>query len=61
MPSSPEKTSDWRQKNIITDWEFAEIGALLCDNAPRDLALMLVRLQGQMEVCRLLANHGHKQ
>lgn len=46
---------DWRRKNLITDWEFTEVGALLCRHSPRDLALMIVRLQGEMEVARLLA------
>lgn len=42
--------SEWRTAHTITDWEFAQIGALLCGNAARDLALMVVRLQGQIEV-----------
>jgi hypothetical protein len=40
-----DQPTTWREANTITDWEFSEIGALLCDHAPRDLALMIVRLQ----------------
>lgn len=35
----------WREANVVTDEEFAEIGVLLCDHTPRDLALMIVRLR----------------
>lgn len=42
------KHPTWRDRNAITDWEFAEIGALLCDNEPRDLALMVLRLQARL-------------
>lgn len=42
----------WRNANHITDWEFAEIGILLCDNDARDLALMVVRLKRQLEVLK---------
>lgn len=45
---------DWRTANTITDWEFAEIGTLLCDHSMRELALMVVRLQGQLEAERML-------
>lgn len=46
--------NEWRIANGITDWEFAEIGRLLCDHTARDLALMVVRKQGQLEVERML-------
>ena len=44
----------WRDANAITDWEFAEIGVLLCDHEPRDLALMIIRLQGRIEAAEML-------
>lgn len=47
-------SQDWRATNTITDWEFAEIGTLLCDHSMRELALMVVRLQGQLEAERML-------
>lgn len=46
----------WRDANFITDREFAEIGLLLCDHTPRDLALMVVRLQGQLEAPKLIGS-----
>jgi hypothetical protein len=46
--------SEWRNANAITNWEFAKIGELLCDNEPRDLALKIIRLEGQIEVCKML-------
>jgi len=49
------ETTTWRDANTITDWEFGQIGRLLCDQAPRDLALKIVRLEGQLEVARELA------
>lgn len=42
----------WRQKNTITDRELQRIGMLLCDHSFRDLALMVVRLEGELEVCK---------
>lgn len=39
---------EWRIANTITDWEFSEIGMLLCDHTQRDLALMIVRLRGEI-------------
>lgn len=48
-----QNTEPWRQANTITDWEMAEIGKLLCDHAARDLALMVVRGRGQLEVERM--------
>lgn len=49
-----EVTRPWRTANAITDWEFAEIGKLLCLNDPRDLALMVVRLQGRLGMAQTL-------
>lgn len=40
-----QATATWRQANHLTDWEFAEVGVLLCDHDPRDLAAMVVRLR----------------
>jgi hypothetical protein len=54
MADSP--TTKWRGANNVTDWEFAEIGVLLCDNDPRDLALMVVRLTGQLTLCKQLVD-----
>lgn len=45
---------DRRATNTITAWEFAAIGTLLCDHSMRELALMVVRLQGQLEAERML-------
>jgi hypothetical protein len=45
---------EWRDKNTITDWEFAEIGRLLCDGESRDLALKVVRLEGENAALRML-------
>jgi hypothetical protein len=44
----------WRNANTITDWEMGEIGVLLCSYDPRDLALTVVRLRGQLEVAEIL-------
>lgn len=41
----------WRETNAITDWEHAEIGGLLCDHRPKDLALMVVRLRARLQIC----------
>jgi hypothetical protein len=49
----------WRDTNTITNWEFGEIGKLLCDHSPRDLALMIVRLQGQLCAERMLRGADH--
>ena len=38
-------TAKWREENKVADWESTEIGILLCDYDPRDIALMLVRIQ----------------
>lgn len=54
-PPSGHSRDAWRHENTITDWEFRQIGALLCDCQPRDLALKIVRLQGQLEVAKDLA------
>lgn len=54
MPSEATKACSWRAVNTITDWEFSEIGSLLCDHAPRDLALMVVRLQGRLGIEQIL-------
>lgn len=45
---------EWRKANAITDPEFAAIGKLLCDHTARDLALLIVRLGGQMEVAKMM-------
>lgn len=47
----------WRVVNTITDWEFGQVGGLLCDHTPRDLALMVVRLQGQLETMKEMRRH----
>lgn len=44
----------WRKANRVTDWELQKIGVLLCVHEPRELALMVIRLQGQMDVERML-------
>lgn len=44
----------WRDRNAVTDWEFAEIGKLLCDHEPHEIALLFLRLQGQMEMVNIL-------
>lgn len=49
---SDTTTLTWRQTHTITDWEFAEIGKLLCDHQARDLALKVVRLEGQIEMLK---------
>ena len=54
MTTKQKKLKPWREVNTITNWEFAEIGKLMCDHQPRDLALMVVRLQGQIEVFEAL-------
>ena len=52
----------WLSENAVTDWERTEIATLLCDHDPRDVALMVVRLQGQLEMAQKLradaAPHG---
>ena len=53
-----EVTRPWRSANAITDWEFAEIGKLLCLNDPRDLALMVVRLQCRLGMAQTLRAPG---
>lgn len=55
MTSETTPPLTWRQANTITDWEFGEIGALLCDIQPRDLALMIVRMRTQIETMKELA------
>lgn len=51
----------WRTKHTLTDWEFEEIGKLLCDHEPRDLARMVVRLEGQIEVRDMMdATHNYQ-
>jgi len=52
--SMDDRSKSWREANTITDWEFAQIGELLCYHSARDLALMVVRLEGQIEVYRML-------
>lgn len=37
--------AQWRRSNDVSDSEFSDIGRLLCDFNPLDLALMLVREQ----------------
>lgn len=54
MTKSPSRPLAWREANTITDWEFARIGELLCDHEPRDLALKIVRLEGQVEARQML-------
>lgn len=39
----------WRATNAVADWEAAEIGTLLDDHDPRDLALMVVRLRAALK------------
>lgn len=46
---------DWRDANAVTDWEFGELSKLLATFGPRDLALKIVRLEGQLCVQRQLA------
>jgi hypothetical protein len=38
----------WCAAKAVTDVEFSQLGVLLCTHAPRDLALMVVRLQEQL-------------
>jgi hypothetical protein len=38
----------WRHRHCVTAEELAEIGALLCDHEPRDLALRMVRAEARL-------------
>ena len=38
----------WRETNHVTVHEAHDIAMLLCDHDPRDLALMVVRLQDRL-------------
>lgn len=42
-------TGVWRTDNSVTECEYREVGKLLCDMAPRDLALRVVRLQAKLD------------
>lgn len=59
LPGSPamkiahvksDTTEQWRAKNHVTDFEFSEVSALLCCADPRDLALLVVRMRGRLDV-----------
>lgn len=43
--TAEQRAASWRRDNAVSDAEFYDIGGLLCDYDPRDLALMIVRLQ----------------
>ncbi len=43
-------TEQWRTVNHVTDFELTEVFALLCAAHPRDLALLVVRLRGRLDL-----------